>query len=73
MSWMHLFIYASTIIHMGYGSSLYFNVPIWFESPKTKCFDWLSLSFYECAEKEACLQFHEKHGESFKNYSEIID
>ena len=32
----------------GVGSSIFFGVPIWFESPKTKCFSLETQSYYRC-------------------------
>lgn len=38
ISWNKILILLCVDIFIGVGSSIYFGVPIWFESPKTKCF-----------------------------------
>jgi hypothetical protein len=45
-----MIIIICIVVHMGIGSSLYFGVPIWYESPKTKCFDITSKTYYKCQE-----------------------
>ena len=73
------------IIGYGFGSSIYFGLPIWFESPKMKCFDANKQTYYNCEENRACEEFKKRReNEEFKvkidrekdyqiDYSVIID
>lgn len=50
----HKVVLVCTLLHFGYGSSTDFGIPIWFESPKTQCYDALSQTYLPCQEDEAC-------------------